>query len=95
MSHLPYGVRKKEAETEMEKLFKAFIFAFPDAKMLDTDDKLSFAIDCGMKSFICRYPVFDDDYYEVIILTYGDDSKTKIINVETFNEIFELFRTMK
>jgi len=95
LSDLPYRVQKNDAIREMEKLLEAFNREFPNAPYLYRA-KLSFAVDCGMKSFLCRYPVFDDDYYEVIILTFGEDSKTApIIKVETFDEIFNLFRMMK
>lgn len=92
---LPYLQRKIDAMMMLLNMLTAFMVAFPDAKVLYTNE-LSFAVDLGDKLFLCRCPVFDDDHYEVIIITHGGDLATApVIKVETFNEIFDLFRKMK
>lgn len=95
MPYLRYPQQKIEAIAMLLNLLAAFMVAFPDAKVFYTDE-LSFAVDLGDKSFLCRCPVFNDNYYEVIIITHGGDLATApVIKVETLNEIFDLFLTMK
>ena len=86
----------REARLESEKFQAAFNRNFPGCAL--RIDELTFAIDLGKKSFMCRCPMsngVDEEFYEVRIVVHEPRQvKTLILKFHTTNEIFDLFHQM-
>lgn len=95
-----YSKDLNESINESKKLQASFVLRVPGVGVdrVVRIDELTFAIDLGKKSFMCRCPMsngINEEFYEVHIVVHEPRQvETLVLKFHTTKEIFDLFRKM-